>query len=98
MPYALDFLVRSSAVSHDFRGAERIAPMNQVNLAGKAREKQGFLRCAVSASNHRHVHLAVEGAVAGCAGRYSLSAVELFLAWHAGHARRSTRCDDHALR
>jgi hypothetical protein len=55
-------------VLHDLLGAQGVAAVHQVDLAGDVGQVQRFLDGGIAAADHRHVLVAVEEAVAGGAG------------------------------
>src|SRR3546814_10978010 len=64
---------------HDLLGAQGVSPMHQGDRAADVGQIQRLLDGGVAAAHHHHVLVAVEDAVAGCAGG-DAAAVELSLA------------------
>src|SRR5690606_27413713 len=60
-------------VLHDLLGAQLVAPVHQVDLAGDVAQVQGLLDGGVAAADHRHVLVTEEEAVAGGAGGDALA-------------------------
>ena len=89
--------MRGRAVGHDLRGAQRVAAVDEVDLAGEAGEEKRLFAGRVAAADHGDVHVAVERAVAGRAGGHALAAVEFLLARDARQARRGAGGDDDGL-
>src|SRR5437879_2513572 len=86
--------VRAGAVEHNLGGSKFPPPMDQVNPAGKARQKECFLHGGV-ASAHDHDFLAAkEKSIASGAGGDAM-ANELALRFETEHARGSSGSDDH---
>src|SRR5208337_5145321 len=48
----LDFLVCAGAINHDLGGTKFVSPVNQVNLAGIAREKIRLFHGGIPAADH----------------------------------------------
>ncbi len=63
-----DFVVGADAILHDFRGAEFIAAMNQVDAAGEFCEEVGLLHGGIAAADNGNLFAAKEKTVAGGAG------------------------------
>ena len=56
-------------IGHDFRGAQLVAPMDQINLRSKAGKEERFLGRGIAAADHADRHVAIKCAVAGRATR-----------------------------
>ena len=94
VPDHLDFLVGGRAISHDLRGAETVAAVDEVNFAGKPGEEKGFFGGTVTAAEDRDFHLAIKGPVARRAGGYASAAVEFFFTRNSREARGCPGRDD----
>src|SRR5947208_2770202 len=66
--------------------------MDQVNLRGKPRQEERFLRGGIAAADHAHRDIPIERAVAGRA-RSQAVADELFLILQPGQTRATSRTD-----
>ena len=65
-------------VLQDLLGAQLVAAMHQVDLAGDVGQVERFFDGGVAAADHRHVLVAEEETVAGGAGRHALAHELLF--------------------
>src|ERR1700730_9495788 len=64
-----DLRVGSNAINHDFRGTKFFAPVDEVDLAGVARQKIGLFHRGIAPADNRDSLRAKEVAVTGRAGR-----------------------------
>ena len=69
---------REQLVLHDLFGAQGVAAVDQIDLAGDVRQIQRFFDRGVAAADHRHVLILVEEAVAGGAGGHAAALEFLF--------------------
>ena len=60
-----DFWVGLGSIQHDFRGAKFLAPMDQRDLRGKARQECRFFHGGITATDHNNLFAAEEKTVAG---------------------------------
>lgn len=93
IPDRFDFGIGQGAIGHDFRCTQRVAAVDEINFGGKAREKCGLFACRVPSPDDADRHIAVEGAIAGCAGCQA-TADELVLAFDPEVTGRGTAGDD----
>ena len=92
----LDLLVGVRPVDHDLRGAERVAPVEQVDLGREAGEVRRLLERGVAATDHGDLAVLEEEAVARRAGRHAATA-QSGLALEPEPQRRRAGGDDHGL-
>src|SRR5690606_16786259 len=70
--------LRLQLVLHDLLGAQGVAAVHQVDLAGDVRQVQRFFHGGVAAADHGYVLVLVEEAVAGGAGGDAAALERLF--------------------
>src|SRR5207302_7114682 len=92
--YELNLLVRAGAVEHNLGGSEFPPPMDQVNTAREARQKERFFHGRIASPHDRDLLVAKEKSIASGAGGNTM-ANELALRLEAQHARRGAGSDDH---
>ena len=73
------FLFANTRSGHDFRRAQFVAPMNQINLRGEAGEEQRLFRRGIAAAHDADRHVSVKRAVASRAGRQAMADQFLFV-------------------
>ena len=85
------------AIQHDFGRTEFIAPVNQRDFGGKAREKKRFFHRRIATADYRDFFSREEESVASRARRYSVPN-QCLLVGKAQPARRCAAGDDQRLR
>lgn len=94
VPVNLNFGIIGNALRHDFRGAECVAAVDEMNFRGEMREKVRFFAGGVAAAENGDFDIAVKRAVTGGAGADTFASEEVFLAGNASDARGRAGCDD----
>ncbi len=97
VPNRFNFGICEGAIGHDFRCAERVSAVDEVNLGREAGEEGGFFAGGVAAADDADGDIAVEGAVAGGAGGESV-ADKFFFAGEAEPLCARAGGDDKGLR
>src|SRR5712692_4415592 len=93
----LDFLVGLGAINHDLGGAEFLAAVDEIDLAGVARKKVGLFHRGIAAAHHGDRLASEEIAVAGGAGGNAVADQFLF-AREAQQTRGCTGSNNQSLR
>ena len=68
VPLHRDLVMPQQPVLHDLLGTKRIAAVNQRHRFADIREIECLFNGRVAATDHRHVTVAIEETVTGCAG------------------------------